>query len=352
MAIGALLGAGAKLAARYAPRAATALSRVKKTGGLTGVGSKFGAAIAKRRGVIAAGQKGTTGLFGTRPPASLAAAAGQIFKTAAKGGKIGAARAVSMAKEVTGIASTQRGLANLAKPGLWSKAKGLAGIGLGALGIKWTKDLLTGTGASAETPTTFADDPFQSDHGFPVDPQNPGDYETNREPLWDAPDILPDFIEDYIEDIDPKLLGAGAAAIGLAAAGTGAWLGRDWLGDQWDAITGKTPKEPKGRKKPAAKNGKGKGKPGTSKNPTFKTLGKEWKRLPKTQKAKYEGQFNAYVKVQKEMRSTVKGGHKKRSNPKPKKGGQQNRMKTAAKKWKSYKGRDSYQEFMSKALRK
>ena len=346
MTIGALLGAGAKLAARYAPRAAKALTKVKSTGGLTGLGSKVSTAIAKRRGVIAASGKGTTGLFGTRPPASLAAAAGQVFKAGAKGGRIGAARAVGMTKELTGIASTQRGLANLAKPGLWSKTKGLAGIGLGALGIKWTKDLLTGTGASAETTATFADDPFQSEHGFPGDPQNPGDYEGNREPLWDAPDILPDFIEDYIEDIDPKLLGYGAAALGLAAAGTGAYLGRDFLGDQWDKLTGKTPKKPK---KPGTKKAKG---PGKSKNPTFKTLGKEWKRLSKTQKAKYEGEFNAYVKVQKEMRSTVKGGHKKRPNPKPKKGGQQNRMKTAAKKWKSYKGRLSYQEFMSKELRK
>jgi len=350
MAIGALLGAGAKLAARYAPKAATALSKIKSTGGLTGLGAKASAAIAKRRGVIAAsGGKGTTGLFGTRPPSSLAAAAGQVFKAGSRGSKIAAGRAVNMAKEVTGLSSVQRGLSTFGKPGMWNKAKGLAGIGLGAMGIKWTRDLLTGTEAAAEDPTTFADDPFQADHGFPDGPMNPGNYEPNRNPLWDAPDILPDFIEDRLEAIDPKLLGYGAAAAGLIAAGTGAWLGRDWLGDQYDKITGKTPKKPK---KPGTKGKGKKGNPGTSKNPSFKTLGAEWKRLSKAQKNKYEGEFNAYVKVQKEMRTVAKSGSKKRSNPKSPKTTQQKRMQAAAKKWKKYKGRLSYQEFMSKELSK
>jgi len=353
MAIGALLGGAAKLAARYAPKAATALSRIKRTGGLTGLGAKASAVIAKRRGVIAASGKGTKGLFGTRPPSSLAAAAGQVFKTGSRGSKIAAGRAVNMAKEVSGLSSVQRGLTTFGKPGMWNKAKGLAGIGLGAMGIKWTRDLLTGTEAAAEDPTTFADDPFQAEHGFPDGPMNPGNYEPNRNPLWDAPDILPDFIEDRLEAIDPKLLGYGAAAAGLIAAGTGAWLGKDWLGDQWDRVTGKTPKKPgtKGKGKDKGK-GKGKGKPGTSKNPSFKTLGAEWKRLPKAQKNKYEGEFNAYVKVQKEMRTVAKSGSKNRSNPKSPKTTQQKRMQAAAKKWKKYKGRLSYQEFMSKELRK
>jgi len=102
---------------------------------------------------------------------------------------------------------------------------------------------------------------------------------------------------------------------------------------------------------------------------TFKALAKKWKKLSPQAKARYEGRFSEYVKVHREkaISSKSKPRYKKKRKTTKKtttkrKGGkrrqtaavkrQQSKMRAAAKKWKKYNGKLSYQEFMSRELKR
>lgn len=261
--------------------------------------------------------------------------------------------ATGAVKSLTGISSLQKAKSLWQAGGALNKAKALGYAGLGALGLKFTRDTVTGAITPAAAASEIADDPFYAQEGggteYPTAEPSPVD----RAPLWDAPDILPDFIEERLEDLTPaqlKTLGYGAAGLGALGIGAaGLYAKREEILDTFGLGDGKTIKESKERKKGAKR------KPSkTSKDPTFKTLSKEWKKLSKSEKEYYEGKFSEYVKVQKDMRTKAgtKTTEKKTGKKTGKKTTQQNRMKAAAKKWKKYSGKLSYQEFMSKELKK
>lgn len=123
-------------------------------------------------------------------------------------------------------------------------------------------------------------------------------------------------------------------------------------------------------KKPTTKKSKTKKvrKPKGKAEYSFKALAVRWRKLSEGQKRKYEGKFSDYVKVKREggisakrntKKSKVSGkvrhsGSKVGGSKRSTKGlkAQQNKMKAAAKRWKSYKGRMTYREFMTKELRK
>ena len=166
---------------------------------------------------------------------------------------------------------------------------------------------------------------------------------------------------------DPKVQGALVAA-GVIAAGAEALGIIDIIPGVGKAKKAKAKAKAKkkttvGKRKTAAKRAAG---------ATFKALAKKWKKLSPAAKARYEGMFSEYIKVHREKaisaksrpkpkkRTTQKRTTKKRTTQKRTVGKrkmssgmkkQQAKMRAAAKKWKSYKGRMSYQAFMSKALR-
>jgi hypothetical protein len=294
----------------------------------------------------------------TRSPAAqrvLRAAATKLKSTGAAGAiakKVGSSKLLKSvsraAKSITGISSVQKAI-QLAKQGKYGRAA-LAGIG-GALGLKFTRDVLTGAVTPAAAATEQADDPFQAEEGAGTEqPSITGP--PSPQPLWDAPDILPDFIEERLETLTPaqaQMLGIGAAGLGTLGLGAVALAKKEQILDMLGLGDGTTITVPTIRAKKAKKAK-------TIKGPSFKTLGKEWKKLSKADKAMYENKFSDYVKVQKDMRSAAKTPQtrpvKKPTGKNKKPGTQQNRMKAAAKKWKRYTGKMSYQEFMSKELKK
>ena len=265
--------------------------------------------------------------------------------------------ATGAVKSLTGISSLQKAKSLWQAGGALNKAKALGYAGLGALGLKFARDTVTGAVTPAAAASEIADDPFYAQEGggteYPTAEPSPVD----RAPLWDAPDILPDFIEERLEDLTPaqrQVLGYGAAGLGALGIGAGLYSKREEILDTFGLGDGRTIKEPKGRKKGAKKRPSK-----TSKDPTFKVLSKEWKKLSKSNKEYYEGKFSEYVKVQKDMRTKAGSqANVKKSKKKPgkkqskKQTTQQNRMKAAAAKWKRYNGKLSYQEFMSKELKK
>ena len=297
----------------------------------------------------------------TRSPAAkrvLAAAATKLKSTGVAGAvakAVGSSKLLKAvgraAKSITGISSVQKAI-QLAKQGKYGRAA-LAGIG-GALGLKFTRDVLTGAVTPAAAATELADDPFQAEEGAGTEqPSITGPPPS--QPLWDAPDILPDFIEERLETLTPaqaQMLGIGAAGLGALGLGAAALAKKEQILDMLGLGDGTTITEPTTRAKRAKKAKKAV----TTKGPSFKTLGKEWKKLSKADKALYENKFSDYVKVQKDMRSAAKTPQtrpaKKATGKSKKQSTQQNRMKAAAKKWKRYTGKMSYQEFMSKELKK
>ena len=255
------------------------------------------------------------------------------------------------AKAITGVSSVQKAV-QLAKQGKYGRAA-VAGIG-GALGLKFTRDVLTGAVTPAAAAAEQADDPFQAEEGAGAEwPSMPS--ARPPQPLWDAPDILPDFIEEKLETLTPaqaQMLGLGAAGLGALGLGAGALAKKEEILDMLGLGDGLSAPDTTTRAKKAKKAKTTK----TIEGPSFKTLGKEWKKLSKADKAMYENKFSDYVKVQKDMRSAAKTPQtrpaKKTTGKSKKQTTQQNRMKAAAKKWKRYNGKMSYQEFMSKELKK
>ena len=318
-----------------------------------GMGLKLGASWLAKKGL-----KKTVKKAIARSPATkriLAAAATKLKSTGAAGAvakRVGSSKLLKAvgraAKSITGISGVQSAI-RLAKQGKYGRAA-LAGIG-GVLGLKFTRDVLTGAVTPAAGATELADDPFQAEEGAGTE-QPPINGPPPPPPLWDAPDILPDFIEERLETLTPaqaQMLGIGAAGLGALGFGAAALAKKEQILDMLGLGDGTTITEPTPRKKKAKKV-----KP--TKGPSFKTLGKEWKKLSKADKALYENKFSDYVKVQKDMRSAAKTPQtrpaKKATGKSKKQSTQQNRMKAAAKKWKRYTGKMSYQEFMSKELKK
>lgn len=311
--------------------------------------AKLGASWLARKGVTTAAKKVLTkaapkvlaSLKTSGTAAKLARATGssKILKSAA-----------AAAKSITGISSLQKAAKLWKAGGLVSKAKALGYGALGAMGLKFTRDVVTGAVKPAAATPDIANDIFQATEGAGADYPTDAPPPVAVAPPWDAPDILPDFIEERLEDLSPAQLkalgygGAAAAALGLAG---GLYAKREEIMDVFGVGDGTTITAPAERRKAAKK------KPSkTSKDPTFKILSKEWKKLSKGDKEYYEGKFSEYVKVQKDMRTKAgtKTTKKKTGKKTGKKTTQQNRMKAAAKKWKKYTGKLSYQDFMSKEL--
>ena len=321
--------------AKIAKQAATPGNVAKVTSAAKKAASLYKSSSSR---IAATGAKGGVALDAGPAIKALSTAAAKVSKN--KGVSLTAGRAVNMAKELTGAASVQRGISTMAKPGILNKIKGVAGIGAGALGLKWTVDTLTGVASADDSSSSIADDPFQAESGLPSNPMNPDQQPTNRAPAWDAPDILPDFIETRLENTDPRLLAAGGVGL-VGGAAVGAKLLKNYLG---------------------------RGKGSKSKDRSMEALAKEWNGLSAATKRKYENKFSDYVKVKREgiaakttsskkrtprktTRKTSKrstSGRKRSSAMKA----QQLKMKAAAKEWKSYKGSMSYREFISKKLRK
>lgn len=319
--------------------------------------AKLGASWLAKRGVTAAAKKVLTkaaptvlaSLKTSGTAAKLAKATGssKILKSAA-----------AAAKSITGISSLQKAAKLWKAGGLVSKAKAVGYGALGALGLKFTRDTVTGAIKPAAATPDIANDIFQATEGAGADYPTDAPPPVAAAPPWDAPDILPDFIEERLEDLSPaqlKALGYGAVGVGALGIGAGLYAKREEIMDALGLGDGSTVAAPSPRAK--RKNGAKKKPSKKSKDPTFKTLSKEWKKLSKSEKEYYEGKFSEYVKVQKDMRTkagtkTTKTKKKAGKKQSQKQTTQQNRMKAAAAKWKRYSGKLSYQEFMSKELKK
>lgn len=325
--------------------------------------AKLGASWLARKGVTTAIKKAVTPTIKKIAPSVLSKIKSSGTSAAlvkATGSSKIAKAAASAVKSLTGVSALQKAGTLWKSGGLINKAKAVGYGALGTLGLKFTKDTITGAVTPAAAASEMANDPFQAAEGAGAESPTIGPNAVDIAPYWDAPDILPDFIEQRLEDLTPaqlKILGYGAAGLGALGVGAGLYTKREEIMDMMGLGDGSTIATPTERRKQAKK------KPSKEvKGPTFKTLSKEWKKLPKGEKDMYEGKFSDYVKVQRDMRSAAAPTTTKRAKPKKGKGkakgkskkqtAQQNRMKAAAKKWKKYSGSMSYQEFMSKELNK
>ena len=278
-------------------------------------------------------------------------------------------RAAKAVADITGAGSLVKGVKAIKSgKGIVQKLKGLAGVIAGGLGLKFTKDLLTGEEVESTSTVARADDPFQAEEGFPDSPVQPAQLTPTTAPIFDLPDILPDFIEQRLEALTPQQLGllaAGAGAVGLG--GAAAFLSRDKLAEVLGehAFLNGAPVTVNGvPKKKSSKKRKAPGKPAKKIDRSMKGLAKKWKTLSPSSKAKYEGKFSDYVKVKREAirakKPSRKTSPKRKTSTKRKASGsakkQQSKMKTAAAKWRKMsaaaKAKTSYQKFISKELKK
>lgn len=276
---------------------------------------------------------------------------------AAAVGKVGTRMTTGIAKmprparwaaDLTGVKGIAGGMARIGtKTGTLGKVKTAAMLGGGALGAKFTYGLLK-PGREEQSPTV-------------PDPQDDGTGETGTYDYNDEGDvggtneITGEGYREYLKN--PIVQGALAAAgLGIGAVVLKKALGKGVVKAVISKVRGGKKKTTTRRKTVA----KGKGKF------TFKALAARWKKLSKSQKAKYENQFSAYIKVHREKgitakthakpRRVVAGRGKNRGTGKGRNQStgvkkQQNKMRAAAKKWKSYKGSLKYQDFIKKELR-
>ena len=330
--------AAARAVKGVAPKAIQALRK-------TSAGSKIiGKLSATSSGKIVARSAGSTGGKALAAAKSALGAGGS-----ASVGKVGARMTSGIAKmpkpmrwaaDLTGAKTLAGGMARFGtKTTALGKVKTAAMLGGGGLMLKSTYGWFAPGG----------DEPVTT----------PGDIETTQLSGAFNPDAdeggagtLPNPVTgkgygEYLKN--PVVLGALAAVgIGVGAYALKKTIAKKVIGTVVGKIRGKKKTTAKGKKTSRAKS---------NKKYTFAALAKQWKKLSKAGKAKYEGQFSAFIKVKREAGITAKKTTTKRKKTTSKKASgtmkkQQNRMRTAAKKWKSYKGNMSYQSFMSKELKK